>query len=149
MKDVPFVYISFNTFKEDCKQFANYIEEKFKPKHLFGVARGGLIAACWASYYMKSSPQVYPVYVKVRCGLCKRNHLTDSPVLPVRAKDVIIDDIYDSGTTLSDLTEAYWNAQMCFLYSKKDFMTTSRRGKIFVGKQIITDDYVVLPFEGM
>lgn len=143
------VHIPFYTFLEDIKQFANYIERKFKPTRLLGVARGGLLVACWTSYFMKGSLQVYPVYVKVKCGNCKRNHLVDSPVLSIKPGDVIIDDIYDTGTTLSDLTEAYWtvNPTICFLYSKKAFMKTSQRGKIFVGRQIITDSYIILPFE--
>lgn len=142
------VSIPFYSFSEDIKQFANYIEGKYKPKYLYGVAKGGLIVACWTSYYMKSSPKVYPIYVKVKCSFCKKNHLTDSPVLSVKPGDVIIDDIYDTGSTLSDLTKMYWNAQICILYSKKAFMKTSQRGKIFIGKQIITGKYVVLPFEG-
>jgi len=142
------VHVPFHSFLEDIKQFANYIEEKFKPKYLYGVARGGLIVACWTSYYMKGSPQVYPVYVKVKCGQCGTRHLTDSPVLSVKPGDVIIDDIYDRGTTLSDLTAAYGDSFICFLYSKKTFMKTSRRGKIFVGRQVITNKYVILPFEG-
>ncbi len=150
MKSAPFrtVRIPFHTLLEDIKQFANYIERKFKPKHIYGVAKGGLIVACWTAYYMKSNPKVYPIYVKVKCVNCEREHLTDSPVLSVKPGDVIIDDIYDTGTTLSDLTEAYWEAQICFLYSKKAFIKTTRRGKIFVGRQVLTDNYVILPFEG-
>lgn len=139
--------IPYETIVEDIKQFAIYIERKYKPTRLFGVAKGGLIVACWTSYFIRNNPKVYPVYVKVKCGNCDRNHLTDSPVTSVTLGDVIIEDIYDSGRTLSDLTEAYWNAQICILYSKKAFMKTSRQGKIFIGRQIITDEYIMLPWE--
>ncbi len=141
--------ISYEAFVRDIKQFALHIEKKYKPTRLFGVARSGLIVACWVSHFIPNNLRVYPIYVKVKCGNCERNHLTDSPVLSVKPGDVIIDDIYDSGATLSDLTEVYWHAQICILYSKKAFMKTSQRGKIFIGRQIITDEYVVLPFEGI
>lgn len=149
----PTVHIPFHTFIEDCKQFAEYIEERFKPKYLFGVPRGGLIVACWASYYMKSSPQVYPVYVKVKCARCGANHLTDSPVVRVKPGDIIIDDIYDKGATLRDLTTEYGDARMCILYSKKRYLDvllseSYRKGRIFINKSIVTDKYVILPFEG-
>ena len=87
---------------------------------------------------------VSPIYTNV---MFMGNHIVSCPVsMPIK-EDVIIDDIYDSGKTYKDLKVYFDNFPMVFLYSKKEYFKTDLTKNIFVGRQILTDDYLYLPFE--
>lgn len=141
------VVVTFESFKETCRHLAAMIELKYKPKRLFGVSRGGLLSALWMSQYIDRKLPIFPIYVNVDCRQCKTPHIVDAPVVTPTKQDVIIDDIYDSGITYENLWLRYKGYPMVFVYSKKGYFKSDPSKNITVGDQILTDQYVYLPFE--
>ncbi len=141
------VVVTFESFKETCRHLAAMIERNYKPRMLFGVSRGGLLSALWISHYIERKLPIFPIYVNGACPHCDNLHLVSSPVASPSKEDVIIDDIYDSGKTYKDLTYWYDSYPMVFVYSKKEYFKTNSSKNIVVGDQILTDEYLYLPFE--
>jgi len=141
------VVVTFESFRETCRHLAAMIELKYKPKRLFGVSRGGLLSALWMSHYIDRKISIFPIYVNVDCWNCKTPHIVDDPVVRITEKDIIIDDIYDSGNTYINLKKKYKNNPMVFVFSKKKDFNSDSSKNIIVGDQILTNQYLYLPFE--
>ena len=102
------IFCEWDTIDDLVEQIANK-SSSFKPTHIVGIARGGLIPAVILSHSLNLPMELLGVTFRDN----KATHHTK--LKPIKdANYLIVDDINDSGTTFSVVSQIFKNRRLKF-----------------------------------
>ena len=137
----PVVYYSWDTIDDLVEEIANK-SSSFKPTHIVGIARGGLIPAVILSHSLNIPMEVIGVSFRDN----KATHHTK--LKPIKdANYLIVDDINDSGTTFSVVSQIFKNRRLNFTTAALINKKSSSFSVDFYGEMFYYDDWINFPWE--
>ena len=131
----------WNTIDELVKEVANRATS-FKPTHIVGVTRGGLIPAVMLSHSFDLPMETLGVSFRDNRAT---HHTKFKPIDDARY--LIVDDINDSGTTFKVVSDIFRNRRLIFATSALINKEKSGFDVDFYGEMFYHDDWINFPWE--
>ena len=131
----------WNTIDELVKEVANRASS-FKPTHIVGITRGGLIPAVMLSHSFDLPMETLGVSFRDNRAT---NHTKFKPIDDARY--LIVDDINDSGTTFKVVSDIFRNRRLIFATSALINKEKSGFDVDFYGEMFYHDDWINFPWE--
>ena len=135
--------ILYPWFKIDelVKEIANKASS-YKPTHIVGIARGGLVPAVMLSHQLNLPMETLGVSFRDN----KATHHTKFK--PIKdARYLIVDDINDSGTTFKVVTDIFKNRRLDHRTAALINKEKSDFNVDFYGEMFYHDDWINFPWE--
>ena len=135
--------ILYPWFKIDelVKEIANKASS-YKPTHIVGIARGGLVPAVMLSHQLNLPMETLGVSFRDN----KATHHTKFK--PIKdARYLIVDDINDSGTTFKVVTDIFKNRRLNHRTAALINKEKSDFNVDFYGEMFYHDDWINFPWE--
>ena len=131
----------WNTIDDLVKEVANRASS-FKPTHIVGIARGGLIPAVMLSHSFDLPMETLGVSFRDNRAT---HHTKFKPIDDARY--LIVDDINDSGTTFKVVTDIFKNRRLqhrtaALINKEKSYFNVD-----FYGEMFYHDDWINFPWE--
>jgi len=127
---------------DDLVQEIKNKSSNFKPTHIVGIARGGLIPAVMLSHQLNLPMETLGVSFRDN----KATHHTKFK--PVKdARYLIVDDINDSGTTFKVVSDIFKNRRLTFATAALVNKEKSDFSVDFYGEMFYYDDWITFPWE--
>jgi hypoxanthine phosphoribosyltransferase len=115
--------------------------KKYKPTMIAGIARGGLTPAVMLSHYLNIPME--SILWQTRDGGTKEDNEVVAAAIGAGVPVVFIDDINDSGTTMTQIKDHYGNGIfVCLVEKKQSEFTCDHAGMI-----TDTDRWINFPWE--
>ena len=114
----------------------------YKPTHIVGVARGGLIPAVMLSHMLNIPMETLGISFRDN----KVTHHTKFKPIK-KAKYLIVDDINDSGTTFKVVTDIFKNRRLQHRTAALINKEKSDFDVDFYGEMFYHDDWITFPWE--
>lgn len=132
---------------DDVQSMCHYLEDeiaRFKPDVIIGIIRGGLVPALHFSHAL-DRPLV-AIQWQTRDGTKRQidSHITS--MIESNQRVVFIDDINDSGTTFTQLADAYNKNENVFFVSLVEKVSSQYKSDISA-LRIDDDRWLVFPWE--
>ena len=131
----------WNTIDELVKEVANRATS-FKPTHIVGITRGGLIPAVMLSHSFDLPMETLGVSFRDNRAT---HHTKFKPI--DNARYLIVDDINDSGTTFKVVSDIFRNRRLTFATSALINKEKSGFDVDFYGEMFYHDDWINFPWE--
>ena len=131
----------WNTIDELVKEVANRASS-FKPTHIVGITRGGLIPAVMLSHSFDLPMETLGVSFRDNRAT---HHTKFKPIDDARY--LIVDDINDSGTTFKVVSDIFRNRRLTFATSALINKEKSGFDVDFYGEMFYHDDWINFPWE--
>ena len=131
----------WNTIDELVKEVANRASS-FKPTHIVGITRGGLIPAVMLSHSFDLPMETLGVSFRDNRAT---HHTKFKPIDDARY--LIVDDINDSGTTFKVVSDIFRNRRLIFATSALINKEKSGFDVDFYGELFYHDDWINFPWE--
>ena len=131
----------WNTIDELVKEVANRASS-FKPTHIVGITRGGLIPAVMLSHSFDLPMETLGVSFRDNRAT---HHTKFKPIDDARY--LIVDDINDSGTTFKVVPDIFRNRRLIFATSALINKEKSGFDVDFYGEMFYHDDWINFPWE--
>ena len=131
----------WNTIDELVKEVANRATS-FKPTHIVGITRGGLIPAVMLSHSFDLPMETLGVSFRDNRAT---HHTKFKPIDDARY--LIVDDINDSGTTFKVVSDIFRNRRLTFATSALINKEKSGFNVDFYGEMFYHDDWINFPWE--
>lgn len=131
----------WNTIDELVKEVANRASS-FKPTHIVGITRGGLIPAVMLSHSFDLPMETLGVSFRDNRAT---HHTKFKPIDDARY--LIVDDINDSGTTFKVVSDIFRNRRLIFATSALINKEKSGFDVDFYGEMFYHDDWINFPWE--
>ena len=131
----------WNTIDELVKEVANRATS-FKPTHIVGITRGGLIPAVMLSHSFDLPMETLGVSFRDNRAT---HHTKFKPIDDARY--LIVDDINDSGTTFKVVSDIFRNRRLIFATSALINKEKSGFDVDFYGEMFYHDDWINFPWE--
>ena len=131
----------WNTIDELVKEVANSATS-FKPTHIVGITRGGLIPAVMLSHSFDLPMETLGVSFRDNRAT---HHTKFKPIDDARY--LIVDDINDSGTTFKVVSDIFRNRRLIFATSALINKEKSGFDVDFYGEMFYHDDWINFPWE--
>ena len=131
----------WNTIDELVKEVANRATS-FKPTHIVGITRGGLIPAVMLSHSFDLPMETLGVSFRDNRAT---HHTKFKPIDDARY--LIVDDINDSGTTFKVVSDIFRNRRLTFATSALINKEKSGFNVDFYGEMFYHDDWLNFPWE--
>ena len=135
--------ILYPWFKIDelVKEIDNKVSS-YKPTHIVGIARGGLVPAVMLSHQLNLPMETLGVSFRDN----KATHHTKFK--PIKdARYLIVDDINDSGTTFKVVTDIFKNRRLNHRTAALINKEKSDFNVDFYGEMFYHDDWITFPWE--
>ena len=135
--------ILYPWFKIDelVKEIDNKVSS-YKPTHIVGIARGGLVPAVMLSHHLNLPMETLGVSFRDN----KATHHTKFK--PIKdARYLIVDDINDSGTTFKVVTDIFKNRRLNHRTAALINKEKSDFNVDFYGEMFYHDDWINFPWE--
>lgn len=150
LKKPPKFLYSWQDFDQDIKfLYANILASKWIPEYIVGVKRGGLIPAIKLSHLL-NKPMVM-MSCQLRDFTDNSIKLLEAEYLPKNQNILIVDDICDSGDTLSQIIIAFMQkghyslkTSALFYNTEQSFFVDYKARSLNRTKQ---KDWIVFPWE--
>lgn len=105
---MKFKYYSNEELKRDCDIISNqYIRDNGKPDLIVGIVRGGLIPAVYISHKTKTPMTTVSVSLRDHVNVDWSSFETVNKFVLHNRKILFVDDLTDSGKTLSMISKKY------------------------------------------
>jgi hypoxanthine phosphoribosyltransferase len=114
----------------------------WKPTHIVGITRGGLIPAVMLSHRLDLPMEVLGVSFRDN----KATHHTKFKPIP-DARYLVVDDINDSGMTFSVVSQVFKNRHLHFVTAALINKEKSGFSVDFYGEMFYDDDWINFPWE--
>jgi len=114
----------------------------YKPTHIVGVARGGLIPAVMLSHMLNIPMETLGISFRDN----KVTHHTKFKPIK-KAKYLIVDDINDSGTTFKVISDVFRDKRLDFKTAAIINKKSSHFSVDFFGEMFYYDDWINFPWE--
>ena len=114
----------------------------WKPTHIVGITRGGLIPAVMLSHRLDLPMEVLGVSFRDN----KATHHTKFKPIP-DAKYLVVDDINDSGMTFSVVSQVFKNRHLHFITAALINKEKSGFDVDFYGEMFYDDNWINFPWE--
>lgn len=135
--------VSWKGIEQEMEQlYVSMAVDKYKPKTIIGITRGGLIPAVMLAHAFGVS-DVLPVKVQLRDGNSPRS-LSISIAQYNRADTLIVDDLWDSGATIKYLRSILGHCTYATLYHKEP---EARDIVNYPGSAVSQDQWLQFPWE--
>ena len=131
----------WNTIDDLVKEVANRASS-FKPTHIVGITRGGLIPAVMLSHSFDLPMETLGVSFRDNRAT---HHTKFKPIDDARY--LIVDDINDSGTTFKVVSDIFRNRRLIFATSALINKEKSGFDVDFYGEMFYYDDWINFPWE--
>ena len=131
----------WNTIDDLVKEVANRASS-FKPTHIVGITRGGLIPAVMLSHSFDLPMETLGVSFRDNRAT---HHTKFKPIDDARY--LIVDDINDSGTTFKVVSDIFRNRRLTFATSALINKEKSYFNVDFYGEMFYHDDWINFPWE--
>ena len=131
----------WNTIDDLVKEVANRASS-FKPTHIVGITRGGLIPAVMLSHSFDLPMETLGVSFRDNRAT---HHTKFKPI--DNARYLIVDDINDSGTTFKVVSDIFRNRRLTFATSALINKEKSGFNVDFYGEMFYHDDWITFPWE--
>ena len=131
----------WNTIDDLVKEVANRASS-FKPTHIVGITRGGLIPAVMLSHSFDLPMETLGVSFRDNRAT---HHTKFKPIDDARY--LIVDDINDSGTTFKVVSDIFRNRRLTFATSALINKEKSGFNVDFYGEMFYYDDWITFPWE--
>ena len=131
----------WNTIDELVKEVANRATS-FKPTHIVGITRCGLIPAVMLSHSFDLPMETLGVSFRDNRAT---HHTKFKPIDDARY--LIVDDINDSGTTFKVVSDIFRNRRLIFATSALINKEKSGFDVDFYGEMFYHDDWINFPWE--
>ena len=131
----------WNTIDDLVKEVANRASS-FKPTHIVGITRGGLIPAVMLSHSFDLPMETLGVSFRDNRAT---HHTKFKPIDDARY--LIVDDINDSGTTFKVVSDIFRNRRLIFATSALINKEKSGFDVDFYGEMFYHDDWINFPWE--
>ena len=131
----------WNTIDELVKEVANRASS-FKPTHIVGITRGGLIPAVMLSHSFDLPMETLGVSFRDNRAT---HHTKFKPIDDARY--LIVDDINDSGTTFKVVSDIFRNRRLIFATSALINKEKSGFDVDFYGEMFYHDDWINFPWD--
>lgn len=131
----------WNTIDDLVKEVANRASS-FKPTHIVGITRGGLIPAVMLSHSFDLPMETLGVSFRDNRAT---HHTKFKPIDDARY--LIVDDINDSGTTFKVVSDIFRNRRLIFATSALINKEKSGFNVDFYGEMFYHDDWINFPWE--
>jgi len=131
----------WNKIDELVKEVANRATS-FKPTHIVGITRGGLIPAVMLSHSFDLPMETLGVSFRDNRAT---HHTKFKPI--DNARYLIVDDINDSGTTFKVVSDIFRNRRLTFATSALINKEKSGFNVDFYGEMFYHDDWINFPWE--
>ena len=131
----------WNTIDDLVKEVANRASS-FKPTHIVGITRGGLIPAVMLSHSFDLPMETLGVSFRDNRAT---HHTKFKPIDDARY--LIVDDINDSGTTFKVVSDIFRNRRLTFATSALINKEKSGFNVDFYGEMFYHDDWINFPWE--
>ena len=131
----------WNTIDDLVKEVANRASS-FKPTHIVGITRGGLIPAVMLSHNFDLPMETLGVSFRDNRAT---HHTKFKPIDDARY--LIVDDINDSGTTFKVVSDIFRNRRLIFATSALINKEKSGFDVDFYGEMFYHDDWINFPWE--
>ena len=131
----------WNTIDDLVKEVANRASS-FKPTHIVGITRGGLIPAVMLSHSFDLPMETLGVSFRDNRAT---HHTKFKPIDDARY--LIVDDINDSGTTFKVVSDIFRNRRLTFATSALINKEKSGFDVDFYGEMFYHDDWINFPWE--
>jgi len=127
---------------DDLVQEIKNRSSNFKPTHIVGIARGGLIPAVMLSHQLNLPMETLGVSFRDN----KATHHTKFKPID-DARYLIVDDINDSGTTFKVVSDIFRNRRLIFATAALINKEKSDFSVDFYGEMFYYDDWINFPWE--
>ena len=127
---------------DDLVQEIKNRSSNFKPTHIVGIARGGLIPAVMLSHQLNLPMETLGVSFRDN----KATHHTKFKPID-DARYLIVDDINDSGTTFKVVSDIFKNRRLTFATAALVNKEKSDFSVDFYGEMFYYDDWINFPWE--
>ncbi len=127
---------------DDLVQEIKNRSSNFKPTHIVGIARGGLIPAVMLSHQLNLPMETLGVSFRDN----KATHHTKFKPID-DARYLIVDDINDSGTTFKVVSDIFRNRRLVFATAALINKEKSDFSVDFYGEMFYYDDWINFPWE--
>ena len=127
---------------DDLVQEIKNRSSNFKPTHIVGIARGGLIPAVMLSHQLNLPMETLGVSFRDN----KATHHTKFKPID-DARYLIVDDINDSGTTFKVVSDIFRNRRLDFKTAAIINKKSSHFSVDFFGEMFYYDDWINFPWE--
>ena len=114
----------------------------YKPTHIVGIARGGLVPAVMLSHHLNLPMETLGVSFRDN----KATHHTKFKPID-DARYLIVDDINDSGTTFKVVTDIFKNRRLQHRTAALINKEKSDFDVDFYGEMFYHDDWITFPWE--
>ena len=131
----------WNKIDELVKEVVNRATS-FKPTHIVGITRGGLIPAVMLSHSFDLPMETLGVSFRDNRAT---HHTKFKPI--DNARYLIVDDINDSGTTFKVVSDIFRNRRLTFATSALINKEKSGFNVDFYGEMFYHDDWINFPWE--
>ena len=131
----------WNTIDDLVKEVANRASS-FKPTHIVGITRGGLIPAVMLSHSFDLPMETLGVSFRDNRAT---HHTKFKPIDDARY--LIVDDINDSGTTFKVVSDIFRNRRLIFATSALINKKKSGFDVDFYGEMFYDDNWINFPWE--
>ena len=131
----------WNKIDDLVKEVANRASS-FKPTHIVGITRGGLIPAVMLSHSFDLPMETLGVSFRDNRAT---HHTKFKPIDDARY--LIVDDINDSGTTFKVVSDIFRNRRLTFATSALINKEKSGFDVDFYGEMFYHDDWINFPWE--
>ena len=131
----------WNTIDDLVKEVANRASS-FKPTHIVGITRGGLIPAVMLSHSFDLPMETLGVSFRDNRAT---HHTKFKPIDDARY--LIVDDINDSGTTFKVVSDIFRNRRLIFATSALINKEKSGFNVDIYGEMFYHDDWINFPWE--
>ena len=146
-------YLDWKIVEKQAEACANYYKAKhFKPTAIFGVSRGGLIPATLVAHHLGVQ---YVDSIQIRT--CRTSEQSSKSVIDTAGRDLlvrynepeflVIDDLYDSGSTTKLIKTIAPNIRVACLFTKTTLKEPECSHIDWVGQKLQTNRWVVFPWE--
>ena len=135
--------ILYPWFKIDelVKEIDNKVSS-YKPTHIVGIARGGLVPAVMLSHQLNLPMETLGVSFRDNKAT---HHTKFKPIQDARY--LIVDDINDSGTTFKVVTDIFKNRRLNHRTAALINKEKSDFNVDFYGEMFYHDDWITFPWE--
>jgi hypoxanthine phosphoribosyltransferase len=137
------IYLDYNDIESMCRYLEDEVA-RFKPDVIVGIVRGGLVPALHFSHAL-DRPLV-PIQWQTRDGSIKLVEPKIAAMLKFERRVAFIDDINDTGTTFSELAEAYEKNGNVFFVSLVEKVSSKYKSDVSALK-IDDDRWIQFPWE--
>ena len=127
---------------DDLVQEIKNRSSNFKPTHIVGIARGGLIPAVMLSHQLNLPMETLGVSFRDN----KATHHTKFKPID-DARYLIVDDINDSGTTFKVVSDIFRNRRLVFATAALINKEKSDFSVDFYGEMFYYNDWINFPWE--